>query len=210
MEPSTIFLLAISALLGVAVGSLLQGGLNRRKRLPPAQTSSDQPPENDLVSQGDVPILRAWRTLAGRIWLEMDDTRLNDREMLSPEQHRRLVNFLIDLRPWLDKGAGGKEPPINRDNQATVSVSPAREETPLQPGISSSSVSMLVQIEALLQVKLAASPYQDREIHLLEGAGGQVFVMVDQNRFEGIEAVPEAGIRELIRQAVADWENLPH
>jgi hypothetical protein len=213
MDISTIFLLIMVALLGVAVGSLLQGGLNRRKAPPPAKTSTSlSPARNELASQGDVEILRAWRTLSGRIWLEMDGARLNGKESLQPEQRRCLVSLLVDLRPWLENTPAVAEVPEVPPGPVFASASQARKDKPDGQDIKPEPElkSIVEQIDAVLQGKLDLSPFKSRGIHLMEGPGGMVFVMDGLKKYEGIESVPEPEIKALIRQSVADWEKLSH
>ncbi|MCX6036591.1 MAG: hypothetical protein NTW99_01610 [Chloroflexi bacterium] len=110
MDTTTIFLFFIFSSLGAAAGALIQRAQYaqhtgrtpyRRPAPPPSQASTyESPAENKLASDGDVEILRAWRTLSGRIWLEMDGARLNGKESLQPDRRRRLVSTLLDLRPW--------------------------------------------------------------------------------------------------------------
>jgi hypothetical protein len=212
MNISTIFPLIMVALLGVAVGLLLERSLNRRKKTPHQASTPVSPVENELASEGDVEILRAWRTLSGRIWLEMDGARLNGKESLQPNQRRRLVSMLVDLRPWLENTPAAKAVPEILPDPVSSEVSLAKKDRPDLKDIKPEPVlkSIVEQIDAVLQDKLQISPLKDRDIHLTEGVGGIVFVRDGLKKYEGIDSVPEPEIKALIRQAVADWEKLPH
>ncbi len=67
-------------------------------------------------------------------------------------------------------------------------------------------VSMVTQIDDILQEKLPSSPLAGRTIRLFELPGHEIQVVVDAEQFRGIDAVPDEDVRGIIRQSVADWE----
>jgi hypothetical protein len=66
--------------------------------------------------------------------------------------------------------------------------------------------SIPVQIDAILQEKLSASPLKDRGIRLLEFPGKGMVVMVGLDSYDGVDAVPDEEIRRLIRESAREWE----
>lgn len=212
MDTTTIFLYFVFACFGAAVGAFIQQRLQKK----PPETPPPTAPGNDLPAKGDHVILRAWRTSGGKVWLEMDETRLEDKEALNLDQRRKLLNLVLDLRPWLETAP----PPTP---EAAPRPAPAPEAAPRPaPAIQAATTprpplpqeaqpapvlkSIVEQIDDVLQAKLAASPFKDRDIRLLEAPGGGVIVQVDHHKYEGIDAVPEQEVQALIRQAAAEWE----
>lgn len=206
-----IFWLFTSACLGAFIGGMIERQLGKRSNPPTPSFSSD----NQLSKVGDIEILRAWRTSAGKIWLEMDRTRLEDNVSLQAEQRRRLLNLVLDLRPWLET-IPGAEP---KAEGQPILVTPAppvpppaqpekRQEKPADGSVKPAIIlkSIIEQIDDVLQVKLAATVYKDRGIQLVEGPGGFVIVKDGLNRYEGVDSVPDPEIKALIKQAVAEWE----
>ncbi len=182
---------------------------------PPQETTPTAPGEKKLAVEGDAEILRAWRTLSGKLWLEMDGTRLNDTEALNPDQRSGLVNTLRDLRPWLENSQPVTPPavvppsPVIPAAPAVVPVKKGKKDAePVKPEPVLKSI--VEQIDDVLQARLPSSPFKDRDLHLTEGPGGIVLVKDGLKKFEGIDAVPEPEIQTLIRQAVAEWEKGPH
>ena len=210
MDTTTIFLFFVFACVGAGVGGLIQRSLDARKAraAPPL-------PESSLTGEGDTEILRAWRTKAGKVWLEMDQTRLDDKGALQVDQRRRLLNLVVDLRPWLETAP---EPTPGRELQTRpaspttptgrVSAAPTApagvKADDAKPQISMKSI--VQQIDDVLQTKLAGTVFEPKDIHIMESPGGGVAVQIGREKYEGVDAVPEAEIRALIRQAVADWE----
>jgi hypothetical protein len=191
--------------LGAVIGGMIERWLNRRSKGSARSSTSN----NMLAKEGDLEILRAWRSQAGKIWLEMDGKRLEDKSVLQADQQRRLLNLVLDLRPWL--GAAPTVEQVSAIQPAIVESVPSpvkkavkgtNEKAPPAPAMKN----MIEQINDVLQSKLATSVFKDREIQLLESPEGGVTVKDGGNDYDGIDSVPDAEVRSLIRQAVSEWE----
>ena len=68
------------------------------------------------------------------------------------------------------------------------------------------SASMIGQINDILQRKMAEAPGASRGVRLLEGAGGALRVFIGLQSFD-LEDVPDADVKRMIRDAVAEWES---
>jgi hypothetical protein len=95
-----------------------------------------------------------------------------------------------------------------RDLQAWFAVPPKpkppeerRAEEPAQR-----SGSMLDQINAILERKLALAPDLPQGVRLAPSLGGGVRVLIGLQSYP-LDEVPEARINQLIREAVVEWEN---
>jgi len=212
----TIFLYVIVLCIGAAIGSLIERAQKRRPTAPPPMPTSDR----NLAEDGDVEVFSAWRTRTNKVWLNMDGKRLDAKEALLPDQRRRLVGLVVDLRPWLETARpASPEPGIamqplqaaepapgaivqNVQTEGKKNVIAGQEVVPAP-----APESIIEQIDKVLQVKLATSPFKERGIQLTEGPGGIVIIKDGINRYEGVEAVPDPMIKTLIQQAVSDWEN---
>ena len=128
---------------------------------------------------------------------------------MQSDQQRRLLNLVLDLRPWLGTAPAVEQGPAAQMT-AGESISPVgkkgaktiNEKAPPAPA----PRIMVEQINNVLQAKLATSIFKDRGIQLIEGPGGVVMVKDGPNNYEGIDSVPDPEIKTLIRQAVSDWE----
>jgi hypothetical protein len=75
-----------------------------------------------------------------------------------------------------------------------------KDEKPAAP------LSMVGQIDEILQARLAGGPLAERGIKLIESAQGTVIVMVGLQKFNGVGEVTDPQIESEIRAAIAAWE----
>jgi hypothetical protein len=69
------------------------------------------------------------------------------------------------------------------------------------------SLSIVGQINSVLQARLVGTPLADKGIRLQESLEGGVTVWVGISKFEGVDAVPDNEIKAVIRAAITEWEN---
>jgi hypothetical protein len=209
-----VFLLFIFTCLGVALGAFIQREQYRRSnsqkalQQPTIENPAAMPIENQSTSSEAVEILRALRAKSGALWLEMDGNRYDSRESFKTDQRKRLVNLLIELRPWLENISIPEPVSPARPRIDPSPVPSLRKDKPQKEEAKPILVikSIVHQIDDVLQEKLPSTTFLNRDIHLEEGPGGVVMVKDGLKRYEGIEAVPDPEIQALIRQAVSDWE----
>jgi hypothetical protein len=66
--------------------------------------------------------------------------------------------------------------------------------------------SIAMQINDILQTKLAGTPFETRGIAVNDAPDRGVVVTVDGEKYAGVKDVPDEEVRNLIRSAVMDWE----
>jgi hypothetical protein len=203
-------LATIGLLLAVLIFGYLIGLLEARLRISKKEGRPAKPPADEAFPslEGEIEVLRAWRTRAGKLGLEMGGQRIEGKEMLQPEQHRRLVNLLLELRPWLE-AAPDLPPARSGQEQPAKPPIPAKTKEPKVEQPAMAAFSIVAQIDQILQDRLTGTPLAGRGIHLQESPEGGVMVWVGLQRFEGIDAVLDPEVKAAIRQAVEAWEKKP-
>jgi hypothetical protein len=215
-----IFLFVAIFCIGAAIGGLIERALKKRAKPPqPEPVSMPSPVVNTLAEAEDVEVLSAWRTRNNKVWLAMDGARLNDKAALQPGQYQRLLNLVIDLRPWLEMTRPDTPAPaLPQPSIRTAAPVPAvvqpqvqagnKKTAPVEEAAAPAPVldSIIQQIDKVLQARLVTSPFKDRDIQLVEGPGGIVLVKDGVKSYEGVDGIPDPEIKDLIRQAVAEWE----
>lgn len=68
------------------------------------------------------------------------------------------------------------------------------------------SRSIAEQVDEILQEMLETSPLRARAIRLLELPQKGMVVMIGLDQYQGVDAVPDEEIRNLIHSAVVEWE----
>lgn len=178
--------------------------------------ASPPPAPASLARPGEVYLMGAWRTPRGQLWLEVDGKRFERKEELPEQLKKALAKLVLELHSWLDlplstsipAGSASQTSSAPTVLPTTVPMRPISVQPPPAPkvDVSPGLKSIVQQIDDILQEKLSRSPFAGRKIRLTEGLHGVVLVEVDNHVFEGIDAVSDAEIRALIRQAVAEWE----
>jgi len=196
---TTIGILLAVLIVGYLIGLLEVYIKNSRKRRP-SPSSEERIPSPD----GEVEVLRAWQNSAGGICLEMGGQKIEGKEALRPEQRRRLVNLLLDLRPWLEAGPATPGKTI-QERPLQSPAPPAPEKASAQtPAVAPASI--VAQIDGVLQAKLIGTPLAGSGIRLQESPGGGIAIYVGLKTYQGINDIPDPEIQAIIRQAIAEWE----
>jgi hypothetical protein len=66
--------------------------------------------------------------------------------------------------------------------------------------------SIAMQIDDILQARIAGTPFESRRISVSDGPDHGVLVTMDGQKYPGVKDVPDEEVRNLIRSAVLEWE----
>ncbi|HMV28640.1 MAG TPA: hypothetical protein PKE23_04590 [Anaerolineales bacterium] len=149
---------------------------------------------------------------------------------LSPERKKRLVELINHFRPWLEGAASTSQPiskplttPLSepltnfKKPEAVPYVPPTVKPVPVILGVNNQKtktdpesefklLSMVKQIDVVLQKRLAGTSLEPLGIHLNDSLQGGLEVQIGSQKFETIDDVPDANIKAAIRAAIAEWE----
>ncbi len=170
----------------------------------------------------DDPGLLRLKKVNGRHTLELDGALVTGE--LTLEMRKRLVELITVFRLWLEPGPASpasshpispvQTPPM--PDPVRKAVSRPMQSSSTQPAVSQSkkaesdknmaSLSIVQQIDTVLQEKLLNSPLGGRGIRLQDSLKGGVEVYVGSQKFETVDDVPDAEIKTAIRSAIAEWE----
>jgi hypothetical protein len=152
--------------------------------------------------------------------LELDGEKISS-SALTAEQKKRLVGLLTLMRPWLEteSAAGAARPVAVPHAEPTPRESVRPEPAPLpMPSLvpegklpeakkpTQPPLSIVEQINAILQLRMMGTPLSKHDIRLQESHEGGVEVMVGIKKYETVEDVPDPEIKAAIRKAIEEWE----
>jgi hypothetical protein len=169
----------------------------------------------------DEPGLLRLKNVDGIPSLEVDGMPLNVKSV-SSDQKRRLIELLTFIRPWVEGGQ-----PLQPLSRPAAPISAPPQPAPVQPAEPSfrpsltqpmpplkpaeekniRSLSIVAQIDTVLQAMLATTPLATRGIRLTESSIGGVEVYVGLDKYATVDEVPDAEIKTLIRTAISEWED---
>jgi hypothetical protein len=196
-----------------------------------AQLKKGQADANPALD--DPGLLRLRRT-NGHYLLELDGVSAPSE--LTLDMRKRLIELITVFRLWLEPaqfsapapqpsrpaepdpireavyGSGSLPVPpepdpapvaISRPTIAQPAASPLKKP---EPEKKLASLSIVQQIDSILQEHLENSPLARRGIRLQESLHGGVTVYVGLHKFDTVDDVPDDEIKAAIRAAIAEWE----
>jgi hypothetical protein len=192
------------------------------------QAKAEQAKKENIPESNEQTALRVLFDPSMKCFVEVDGQRVPS-DGLTPEQRQRLVQVIVQIRPWIDGKVPAPAPSPLPPPAPTRAVVPAP-----QPAASISQtapridplrgfrsmlenevkkkepihlLSIVAMIDEILQHKLESSPLASKKIKLEEGSMGEVLVHVGANRYSGIDSVPDPEIQALIKDAIAEFNS---
>ena len=163
----------------------------------------------------DTPGLLRLKDNDGRFMLEIDGTLVTD--PLSLDKKKRLIELITVFRPYLEGGqslqassqppAPIQTPPRHVSVQQGVSQPVLSAAKKPEPEKNISTLSIVDQIDTVLQSRLITTPLAKSGIRLQESLEGGVEVYVGLQKYHAVNDVPDETIKAAIRAAIAEWEH---
>jgi len=195
-----------------------------KKMLDEAKALNAQAPKVVQQTINEPSLLRLKSEDGLRVQVEMDGSPLT--APLTPERKKRLIELISHIRPWLEGATAAPQPvsqPISKPLQtppmpAPVSQTPSEvkpipakltlnpQKPKTTPEVEFKLLSMVKQIDYVLQKRIAGTPLESMGIHLNDTLHGGLEVQIGTQKFETIDDVPDANIQSAIRAAIAEWE----
>ncbi|KAF0109153.1 MAG: hypothetical protein FD146_197 [Anaerolineaceae bacterium] len=195
---ATILILFGVLFAGYGIG-LLEMHLKRQKKIHQLEDALKAEQANAALAAAAPPPaasqpsdLRLWSDASGTPNLELDNAPVSAPASLTPEQRRRLITLLTQIRPWLEGG------PVAPAAAAPVKI--------VEPPTTPVAKSIVAQVNDILQSHLPGTPLAAKLVRLGETPGGGVLVFVGTAKYDGIDAVPDPEVVAAIRAAIAEWE----
>ena len=139
-------------------------------------------------------ILQIWKEKGKPPVYDLNGTYI-DKEDLP----REILN-VISMPDEEPVGPEIQTPPIEEAVPSTVSAEEATTEVEVK------ILSVIDEVNDILQKKLAGSPLAGKGIHLMENHNNEIRFWVGLNSYNDVDEIPEPEIRQIIDAAVKEWE----
>ena len=201
-----IFALAIGFFLGMFLLSLdtpLTKRLTKKDQsqgIDQSPVGEDSPESPEKVEKIRKPspnsrlILQVWKEEGKPPVYDLDGTYI-DKEDLP----REILN-VISMHDEEPVGSEIQAPPIVKEVPSTVSAEVDTTEVEVK------ILSVIDEVNNILQKKLAGSPLAGKGIHLMENHNNEIRFWVGLNSYDDVDEIPESEIRQIIDAAVKEWE----
>jgi hypothetical protein len=207
--------------IGLVVGFLVAALIFSLRR----ESTPKQAPKQQLLSDADNKV-DLWREEGEqRLVVEMNGVSYDQESKLRAEQRRTLESLVRELQTWLGRptsAAAIAVPPQPVKSEPAKEQLVDSQEGPsrnplkifggvLQPqkesDVDELDLSIVAQIDQILQTRLEELHLEDKGIQLVEGPDQGMIIEIGLDKYTEIEAIPDEEIRQLIHASVADWES---
>jgi len=226
----TVLYVFIAVIVGWFIG-FLDSNLRTAKKIQAAETNAEMMIEEaerkvaqieKKIATGsslqDDPGLLRLKRKDGRFLLELDGEPVTGD--LSLDMRKRLMELITVFRLWLEPAPSSSStpqpsapiPPVLDSVREAVSRPAPPAPKPLLPikkpeaEKKIASMSIVQQIDTILQERMMDTPLAKQGIRLQESAQGGVEVYVGLQKFFSVDEVPDEVIKTAIRAAIAEWE----
>lgn len=188
-----VLLLSTNSPLKNIINNYRQEPESQEKEPSPSQTE-DSKPEPDDGPEGDSKLLL-------QIWQVNQETILYGYQGEYISKQDLPDSILALLKPMEKKSTPpGEEKEIVLPSQEVVPSEEA-DEPEVKP------LSLISEIDDILQEKLSESPLSDKGIKLTENHKKEITIWVGLESYPAIDDVPDPEIQAIIKESVQDWEN---
>lgn len=172
------------------------------------QKDSNLSPEKEIVKEiSHTRLVTLGRSIKDdKFAVLFGDEWIRDASQLSFVQRNRLEKNLQEAQNWLGVESKKESVPTPKVKEVdSTDVVP-----PLVPPKTAEKhkrqLSIVEQVDEVLQDLLVSSPLKGKNIRLTELPNKGVTVWVGNEYYDGINAVPDEDVKRIIRQAVKKWE----
>ena len=205
--------------IGLVVGFLVAALIFSIRR----ESTSQEQPKKQLLSDAENKV-RLWREGGEeRLVVEMNGVSYRQRNKLQPEQKQVLDNIVKELQSWLGASTTPAAAVTHQAVKAAPAIEPAvgaQDGTSLNPlkifgdalqpqkktVADERDLSIVAQIDQILQTKIEGTHLEERGIRLVEGPDQGMVIELGLDKYTDIDAVPDEEVRKFIRLSVAEWE----
>lgn len=157
---------------------------------------------SETLAAPDDPGLMRIKNENGALTLDLDGARVNT-SAITLAQRKRLIEILNAIRPWLEGKPAAAPPPPPSPQPSRPAPAPLKKAAEPEPA----PTSIVGQVNAILQARIAGTPLASPGIILMESATGGVLVYVGIDKYESVDEVPDEAVKAAIRAAIVEWEN---
>ena len=141
-----------------------------------------------------------------RVWKDADKPPVYDidgKYLAKEKLPRDILNVITISEEIPLQSESVIEPVIN---EKPVVIEPKPEEGELEPEPEIKMLSVVDEVNEILQRKLLGSPLAGKGIHLMENHNKEIRFWVGLNSYNDVEEIPDSEVRQIIDESVREWE----